>query len=354
MGFFIRRRKSFGPFSLNLSTKGIGISTGIKGARLSVGPNGTFVHLGRQGFYYRKKIDGFSKLHKQNIKYKQQKQDIKNNRIESADIKNFQNSSSDNLLTEINKKNSLIKYSTISLISSIFLFVIALSMGSPEWLNLIIIIISLALYSYLFTKDIERKTVTVIYELDKEIKNPFHKLNNGFEEFKKTDKLWRIETQQSTNDWKRNSGASTLINRKIFQILQELPPFFNSNIIPRGFKIDNKQYYFFPDRILIYQGKNVGVSPYSELRINTTITRFIENQKVPEDTEIVGYTWKYVNKRGGPDKRFNNNHQIPIVLYSEISLHTLSGINLKFQASDKNSGEKLLKSFEEIKKIKNK
>ncbi|NOR85447.1 hypothetical protein GQ473_04965, partial [archaeon] len=111
-------------------------------------------------------------------------------------------------------------------------------MGFPEWLNIIIILISILLYSYLFTKDAERKTVTVVYELDKEIKSSFDKLNNGFKEFEKTDKLWRIETQQNTNDWKRNSGASNLINRKVFQILQELPPFFDSNIIPCGFKID--------------------------------------------------------------------------------------------------------------------
>ena len=101
MGFFIRRRKSFGPFALNFSTRGIGISTGIKGARLSVGPNGTFIHLGRQGFYYRKKIGGFSESYKQKTKYEIPEQEIEKNRIESADIKNFQNSSPDNLLTEI-------------------------------------------------------------------------------------------------------------------------------------------------------------------------------------------------------------------------------------------------------------
>ncbi|MCK5149549.1 hypothetical protein KAJ87_01335 [Candidatus Pacearchaeota archaeon] len=198
----------------------------------------------------------------------------------------------------------------------------------------------------------ERKTVTIVYELDKEIKSPFDKINDGFEEFKKTDKIWRIETQQLTDDWKRNSGASNLVNRKSFQILQELPPFFDSNIIPYGFKIDNKQYYFFPDRILIYQGKKVGIALYSELQINTLITKFIEDQGVPKDTEVVGHNWKYMNKSGGPDKRFNNNYQIPVVLYSEIDLHTKSGLNLKFQASNKKAGENFLSSFEDIRKIK--
>ena len=60
MGFYFRKSKSFGPFRLNLSKSGVGVSTGVKGARLSIGPNGTYVNVGRNGIYYRKKISGSS------------------------------------------------------------------------------------------------------------------------------------------------------------------------------------------------------------------------------------------------------------------------------------------------------
>jgi hypothetical protein len=352
MGFSFRRRKNFGPFALNFSTKGIGISGGVTGARVSVGPRGTFVNLGRQGFYYRKKIGGFSeRTRKQNIPNEELVQEVDKNRIESADIKSFQNSSSDNLLNEIREKNALVKYSKVSLGISIALFIIAPLAGSPAWLNLSIIILSIVSYSVFFKKDAENKIVTVMYELDKDMELAFEKMNNGFKEFGKTAKIWRIETQEATSDWKRNSGALNLVNRKGFQILNELPPFFDSNIIPYGFKIDNKQYYFFPDRILIYQGKDVGMAPYSEFKINTSITRFIEDGGVPRDAEVVGHNWKYVNRDGGPDRRFSNNRQIPVVLYSEIDLRTSSGINLKFQTSDKRAGENFSKSFKDIRQI---
>jgi len=353
MGFFFRKRKNFGPFALNFSTKGVGLSTGITGARLSFGPNGTFIHLGRQGFYYRKKVGRFSEgtrnklLQSENIV-----QETNQNKIESADIKNFQSSSSDKLLKEIQQKNSLIKYSSISLIISIIILLITFNLNSPPWLSLILIILSVGSYSYFFKKDVERKTVTISYELDKEIKNSFEKMNKGFEELNENDSLWRIETQQKTDDWKRNSGASSLVNRKLISIFNELPPFLDSNIIPYGFKVDNKSYYFFPDRILIYQKKEVGSVVYNELKVNNSITRFIESENVPKDSEIVGNTWRYLNKDGSPDKRFNNNHQIPIVLYSEIDLQTSSGINLKFQTSNKKSGEIFLKHLEPIKNLK--
>jgi len=37
--------------------------------------------------------------------------------------------------------------------------------------------------------------------------------------------------------------------------------------------------------------------------------------EVGETHEKELYTWKYVNKKGDPDKRFKDNRKIPIVLY---------------------------------------
>ena len=56
MGFYIRKSKSIGPFRVNLSKSGIGVSAGVKGARISKGPRGTTVHAGRNGIYYRKTV----------------------------------------------------------------------------------------------------------------------------------------------------------------------------------------------------------------------------------------------------------------------------------------------------------
>ncbi len=60
MGFYLRRSKKVGPFRLNLSKSGIGISAGVRGARLGVGPRGAYVHAGRNGIYYRKSLTSSS------------------------------------------------------------------------------------------------------------------------------------------------------------------------------------------------------------------------------------------------------------------------------------------------------
>ena len=58
MGWFYKRSAKFGPFRLNFSKSGIGVSAGIRGARVSTGPRGTYVNLGTNGFYYRQKVGG--------------------------------------------------------------------------------------------------------------------------------------------------------------------------------------------------------------------------------------------------------------------------------------------------------
>jgi len=58
MGWSFRRSARFGPFGLNFSKSGIGVSTGVRGARISTGPRGTYINLGTSGLYYRQKIGG--------------------------------------------------------------------------------------------------------------------------------------------------------------------------------------------------------------------------------------------------------------------------------------------------------
>jgi hypothetical protein len=67
--------------------------------------------------------------------------------------------------------------------------------------------------------------------------------------------------------------------------------------------------------------------------IKTNIARFIETGPIPSDSRQVDTTWKYVNKKGGPDRRFNNNHQIPVMQYGHVDIDTPAGLNLLWSFS---------------------
>ncbi|MBA3572501.1 MAG: DUF4236 domain-containing protein [Pyrinomonadaceae bacterium] len=57
MGLSFRKSLRFGPFRVNLSKRGVGVSTGVKGLRVGTGPRGSYVSAGSHGIYYRKAIE---------------------------------------------------------------------------------------------------------------------------------------------------------------------------------------------------------------------------------------------------------------------------------------------------------
>ena len=56
MTAYFRKAFTFGPFRLNLSKSGLGLSVGITGLRVGVGPTGPYFHAGRGGLYFRKSL----------------------------------------------------------------------------------------------------------------------------------------------------------------------------------------------------------------------------------------------------------------------------------------------------------
>jgi hypothetical protein len=89
-----------------------------------------------------------------------------------------------------------------------------------------------------------------------------------------------------------------------------------------------------PDRVLVFDGRAVGAVGYDQLSVNIAPTKFIEEEVVPNDAEVVGSTWKYVNKKGGPDRLFKDNRELPILLYGEAHLTSQTGLNEMIQVSN--------------------
>lgn len=61
MPFYIRDSVSLGPFKINLSKSGLGISAGVNGFRIGTGPKGHYIHAGMSGVYYRKTLGGLGR-----------------------------------------------------------------------------------------------------------------------------------------------------------------------------------------------------------------------------------------------------------------------------------------------------
>jgi len=156
--------------------------------------------------------------------------------------------------------------------------------------------------------------------------------------------MWHVESRgdiRTTYDWKMNAGASSVVKRKAITPHAGSPPHFQCNVSIPVLPAGRQRLYFLPDRVLVWDTNGVGAVGFEQLDVSFDEQRFIEDGGVPGDARVIDRTWRYVNKKGGPDKRFNDNREIPIVLYEAILLASKSGLQELFQASRTGIGSTL-------------
>jgi len=177
------------------------------------------------------------------------------------------------------------------------------------------------------------------YQLDGEELQKQEELRRSLEALIKCHRVWQINSFGNTHDWKRNAGANQLVKRSPASALFETPPSFKSNVGVGKLKLQNETLYFLPDIILVKQRGKFGAVSYRNLEAAHSLTNFREEEGVANDAHVIGSTWRFVNKKGGPDRRFNNNRQIPIVLYGEAVLISQSGLRLAVMTSSSQAAE---------------
>lgn len=178
--------------------------------------------------------------------------------------------------------------------------------------------------------DKRRKSVELYYAFDDLTEELYNDLISGFINLKKTKRIWHYTYTTTTQNSKYHAGASHLVSRKkIKSIAVDRKPvsYFKTNIKMPSVILGNLELYFMPERVLFKKGRKFAAVMYKNLEITRKDTRFIENESVPKDAKIVDHTYKYVNKSGGPDGRFKDNHQIPVCLYSEYTFHSEDGVD---------------------------
>jgi hypothetical protein len=177
--------------------------------------------------------------------------------------------------------------------------------------------------------DKRRFEMELHYEMDEQFKQVYQQFSEHFETFSRSRKIWQYLNTQRTGDFKRNGGAGNLIKRTAVQGISgnQLPlRYLLTNVTIPYLKLTNLEFYFLPERLLVKRGATFAAVFYRNLKISGSTTRFIEDEAVAGDATIVGNTWRYVNKNGGQDRRFNNNRQIPICAYSEYTLTSDTGV----------------------------
>ena len=311
-----RYRKSInlgGGFRINLSKSGIGYSYGVKGFRITKTASGqtrkTYSIPGT-GISYVEDIPKRTAPHKQQTK--------ESSTITIGETTYYRSKN----LDEMSKKDIVLKkikdIHTLNYIANI-LCILIFSLPIGLLIKLFIVIWG---------------RIDLEYEFDEYSKEKYNALNTVVTEMKKNNKMWRVNTSVQNSDIKYSSGAANSITRNSINIFKGTPWYIKSNVDIYYIADGHKKIYLTPDRIIILNGFEVAGCKYNNLDFNIYNSRYVEEGFVPKDANVISYTWKYVNKRGGPDKRFKDNRQLPICDYGGLDVTSNDGINFRMQCSN--------------------
>lgn len=184
-------------------------------------------------------------------------------------------------------------------------------------------------------------------ELEKEQAEPFFRMRDDFAALAECIAIWDVKSERATDRVRERTIANTTISREkvnfslgfcdLIQWNQEVPHFKNLN----GGGI-----FLYPGFILYRSAKTAfSVIDFHDVNLTATPVRFQETDGVPGDSEVVGQSWAKANKDGSPDRRFADNHQIPIARYGELCLKSDTGLWEKFQFSNPDKLDRFAKSW---------
>lgn len=348
MGFYIRKSLGFGPLRLNLSKSGIGVSAGVRGARVGVNSKGrSYVHCGRGGIYYRKFMgNGQSgdRGRSQPVAARRDGasggQDDVVSRIEtyaertidSGDVEGMVDSSAVELIEEVRRKQRP-TYWWVIVLGGAIAFAMFSGFAVAVWLSAVIGVFGVGGAIAVWVWETRRRKVELHYELDEPYERAYRQLVVAFKALEACSEVWAIETEARVADTKYTGGAGRAISRGPGRAAKGLPANFSSNVIPPMLLAGKQKLHFLPDTVLVIDGARIGAVGYADIQAEAATTRFINDGHVPADAKQVDTTWKYVNKKGGPDKRFKDNRQLPVLELGVLRLSSKSGLNEEIQAS---------------------
>lgn len=320
MGFRYRKSLNLGcGFRINISKSGIGYSWGIKGYRITKTSRGTVrrtASLSGTGISF---VEETGK-NKQNQQH-QYTPAIDNNHYDTQDIVNtvtneFVSEGLEDILKAAHGALILNKLSTI-----LFWLSLLLVFVEPIYATISLAFIIMKILVKTFGR------VKLDYEIDNDQKEVVEQRINELLKLTDCNKVWRLMQSSKVIDKKYSSGASTTVVRVLCKMTSKTPFPLKSTVKSAVFKSGKETLIFLPDKIFVIQKTKIGALNYSDISCDIRTTRFVESESVPKDAKVVGNTWKYVNKSGGPDRRFADNRQLPICEYGEIELTSSSGLN---------------------------
>ena len=186
-----------------------------------------------------------------------------------------------------------------------------------------------------YEEQLRLSTISTEIRIDKEQADLYYRLRDEFAALIECDAIWDVKTRQPTDQYHERTTAVTAIGRErvsfelgdceLIQWDQKVPHLRNAK---------GGELFLYPGFVLYRAAREAfSLIEYQEITGVAKDQAFHEDEKVPTDTKVIGSTWAKANKDGSRDRRFADNHQIPIVRYGSLKLTSDTGLWEEFQFS---------------------
>lgn len=201
-------------------------------------------------------------------------------------------------------------------------------------------------------REVEGAKTRVFYDVDNdEIVARLALCSVAGEALAHTTRLWSIYSASAVAQAKYNAGASTNVGRTLVHCGFGPLPGIETNLGTFAITIGPQKLLFLPDRLLVQHGNHFGWASYESLTIEYAETRFVETGAVPPDARMVDRTWQFVNRDGGPDRRFANNPTLPVLSYGKLAIHSSAGLYVQLQSSNAGATHAAASALQELVRI---
>jgi hypothetical protein len=347
MGWGFRKSASVGGLRFTFSKGGVSTSFGGKGLRFTSGPRGVYVTTGFGGFYYRQRLGGGrAPRYPSSPRPAQQVVEAESyatRAIASASVENLTDLSQDEFVSSLNEWTTRGALGIVSALAAVVGLVVVYSLGAANRL-----LVEVAVYGGIgmfLARFIEnrRRRFLLMFDLGQTEVAHYQRLYSSLAELAASGRFRGVKLVGHHHDWKRNAGATRSLSFEPASLRLEAPPHIVTNLTPWLLSTQGMQLYFFPDRVLIRSRGRFAALSYEAIEVAADTSNFVWDESLPGDAQVIGETWLYVRRDGGPDRRFNGNRQIPIVRTAYVTLKSATGLEVVVQTTRISAAEDFVK-----------
>ena len=200
--------------------------------------------------------------------------------------------------------------------------------------------------------DRSRKDVRFRYRISGRGETAFAGLNAALEQLNASKQVLLNTGRKHFEDTRYSGGAGDLPELEPVKISRARPPLLDLDFDVWHLRVFNRDLFFMPDHVLVFDGAKMGGVNYANVDVTTDmeVTQARGRARVTPDVKVVGKTYRFVNNDGSADKRFNNNAEIPLIEFGVVKLMG-AGLNLPLFVSNQTNAMVVPNGFSQIRNL---